>query len=139
MTLSPSASPCGSHADDAQLLTAVADGDSAALRALHDRYSSPARAVARRVLVDDNLAQDVVQDVFVTLCSIPTATTRPAARSEPGCSASPTTGPSKALPGELAGWRRFGMVRRRLPAHLPTGHHDVPARRGQGLVDVHEQ
>ncbi len=43
------------------------DGDPAALRALHDRYSSPARAVARRVLVDDNLAQDVVQDVFVTL------------------------------------------------------------------------
>ncbi len=67
MTLSPSASPCGSPADDTQLLTAVADGDPAALRALHDRYSSPAQAVARRVLIDDSLAQDIVQDVFITL------------------------------------------------------------------------
>jgi RNA polymerase sigma factor (sigma-70 family) len=67
MILSPSASPCDASADDAQLVTAVTDGDPAALRTLHDRYSSPARAVARRVLVDDYLAQDVVQDVFVTL------------------------------------------------------------------------
>jgi hypothetical protein len=67
MTLAPSTSPCGPADDDAPLLTAVASGDPVVLRALHNRYSTPAWAVARHVLVDENLAQDLVQDVFLTL------------------------------------------------------------------------
>jgi RNA polymerase sigma factor (sigma-70 family) len=44
----------------------VTDGDEAALGAIYDRYSRPAYSLARRICADDGLAEDVVQEVFLT-------------------------------------------------------------------------
>jgi RNA polymerase sigma-70 factor (ECF subfamily) len=53
--------------DDAVLVSLVVDGDGSALGTLYDRYGRAAYSLARRILADDMLAQDVVQEVFLTL------------------------------------------------------------------------
>jgi RNA polymerase sigma-70 factor (ECF subfamily) len=52
---------------DGQLVRLVADKDAAALEALYDRYGKVAYSLARRILTDEVLAQDVVQEVFLSL------------------------------------------------------------------------
>lgn len=52
--------------DDDSLVTAIVRRDEAALRALYERYGGAVAAVATKVLRDVNLAEDVVQDVFVS-------------------------------------------------------------------------
>lgn len=54
------------HADDRQALLRVARGDREAIAELYDRHATLVYSVALRVTRDDALAQDVVQDVFVT-------------------------------------------------------------------------
>ncbi len=49
----------------ADLLLRMRAGDRGAVDELYDRYSRPAFALARRILADDVLAEDVVQDVFL--------------------------------------------------------------------------
>ena len=51
---------------DEQLVWRVADGDQDALGALYDRYGRPAFSLARRICADDGVAEDVVQEVFLT-------------------------------------------------------------------------
>jgi RNA polymerase sigma factor (sigma-70 family) len=51
---------------EAQLLQRVTEGDQTALGAIYDRYSRPAYSLARRICADDGLAEDVVQEVFLT-------------------------------------------------------------------------
>jgi RNA polymerase sigma factor (sigma-70 family) len=51
---------------EAQLLLRVTEGDQTALSAIYDRYSRPAYSLARRICADDGLAEDVVQEVFLT-------------------------------------------------------------------------
>lgn len=53
--------------EDAALVSGVERRDAGALEALYERYGRPCHALARRVLNDDGLAQDVVQEVFLTL------------------------------------------------------------------------
>lgn len=53
--------------DDRALVARVTEGDGGALEALYGRYGRPCYALARRILGDDQLAQDVVQEVFLTL------------------------------------------------------------------------
>lgn len=53
--------------EDASLVTRVAEGDSTALEALYERYGRVAYSLARRILGDEQLAQDVVQEVFLTV------------------------------------------------------------------------
>ena len=55
------------NAEDARLVARLAEGDEGALAALYDRYSRPAYSLARRVCVDELLAEDVVQEVFLTV------------------------------------------------------------------------
>ena len=55
-----------SAADDA-LLARVAAGDRTAVDDLYGRFRRPAYALARRVLADDTLAEDVLQDVFLSI------------------------------------------------------------------------
>lgn len=49
------------------LVARVAEGDSGALAELYDRYSRPVYALARRVIGDATLAEDVVQEVFLAV------------------------------------------------------------------------
>lgn len=53
--------------EDAALVSGVGRRDAGALEALYERYGRPCHALARRILNDDQLAQDVVQEVFLTL------------------------------------------------------------------------
>ena len=53
--------------DDRALVALVQGGDPAALEALYARYGRPCYGLARRILTDEQLAQDVVQEVFLAL------------------------------------------------------------------------
>jgi RNA polymerase sigma factor (sigma-70 family) len=52
---------------DGQLVGLVAEKDAGALEALYDRYGRAAYSLALRILTDQTLAQDVVQEVFYSL------------------------------------------------------------------------
>ena len=52
---------------DGQLVELVAQKDAGALEALYDRYGRAAYSLARRILTEGTLAQDVVQEVFLSL------------------------------------------------------------------------
>ena len=53
--------------DDAVLLRSIQSGDQQAVAALYDRYSGPAYGLAFRITNDGTLAEDVVQDAFVSV------------------------------------------------------------------------
>jgi RNA polymerase sigma factor (sigma-70 family) len=53
--------------EDAALLAQVADGEEEALETLYRRYGGACFALARRILDDSHLAEDVVQQVFTAL------------------------------------------------------------------------
>ena len=53
--------------EDAALLARVGDGDEAAIEGLYQRYGGACFALARRILGDAQLAEDVVQQVFLAL------------------------------------------------------------------------
>lgn len=52
---------------DGQLVELVAQKDADALEALYGRYGRAAFSLARRILTEEPLAQDVVQEVFLSL------------------------------------------------------------------------
>jgi RNA polymerase sigma factor (sigma-70 family) len=58
---------------DADLVRRVRSGDRDAVDDLYQRFRRPAFALARRILADDTLAEDVLQDVFVTVWRDPAA------------------------------------------------------------------
>ncbi len=53
--------------DELSLVTALRDGNLAALAAAFDRWHQRVRVIARRLLSDPAAAEDVVQDVFASL------------------------------------------------------------------------
>lgn len=57
--------------EDARLAERIADGDRTALEAAFQAYSGAVKSVAIRVLRDQSLAEDVVQDTFVTFWNRP--------------------------------------------------------------------
>lgn len=50
---------------DEQLIGRLADGDTVALEALYDRYSSLVFALVLRIVVDRQIAEELLQEVFV--------------------------------------------------------------------------
>lgn len=52
---------------DSQLVALVAEEDPIALEALYDRYGAAAYSLAMRILTDQRLAEEVVQEVFLSL------------------------------------------------------------------------
>ncbi len=52
---------------DGELLDRVVTGDTAAFEALYDRHSKAAFGLAQRILNEPGIAEDVVQDAFLTL------------------------------------------------------------------------
>ncbi|MCE0766599.1 sigma-70 family RNA polymerase sigma factor [Pseudonocardia kujensis] len=63
----PQGPPGGRAGADAALVARLAAGDDRALAEVYDRYGRPAWSLARRICADDGLAEDVVQEVFLTL------------------------------------------------------------------------
>jgi RNA polymerase sigma factor (sigma-70 family) len=55
----------GDAAGDAQVLRRIRAGDPGAIDDLYERFRRPAFALARRILADDALAEDVLQEVFL--------------------------------------------------------------------------
>lgn len=55
------------HLSDEALVALVARGDDDAFAELYDRYDRLAYGLSRRILRDDALAQDAVQDAFLTI------------------------------------------------------------------------
>jgi RNA polymerase sigma-70 factor (ECF subfamily) len=58
---------------DASLVRRIRAGDRGAVDDLYARFRRPAFALARRILADDALAEDVLQDVFLTVWRDPGA------------------------------------------------------------------
>jgi RNA polymerase sigma factor (sigma-70 family) len=58
---------------DADLVRRVRAGDRGAVDDLYQRFRRPAFALARRILADDVLAEDVLQDVFLSVWRDPGA------------------------------------------------------------------
>ncbi|MBP2337456.1 RNA polymerase sigma-70 factor (ECF subfamily) [Saccharothrix coeruleofusca] len=52
---------------DVELVDRIGSGDQNAFSALYDRYGRPAYSLARRICVDPGLAEDVVQESFLSL------------------------------------------------------------------------
>jgi RNA polymerase sigma-70 factor (ECF subfamily) len=61
------------HSADAALVRRIRAGDRDAIDELYERFRRPAFALARRILADDTLAEDVLQDVFLTVWRDPAA------------------------------------------------------------------
>lgn len=60
-------------AADADLLRRIRAGDRTAVDDLYERYRRPAFALARRILADESLAEDVLQEVFLSVWRDPSA------------------------------------------------------------------
>ena len=58
---------------DAALVRRIRAGDKGAVDDLYERFRRPAFALARRILADDVLAEDVLQDVFLSVWRDPSA------------------------------------------------------------------
>jgi RNA polymerase sigma-70 factor (ECF subfamily) len=61
----PGSSKPRSTEDEADLVRRVAEGDQLALARLYDRFSGMLLALARRVLKDESVAEEVLQEVFL--------------------------------------------------------------------------
>jgi RNA polymerase sigma-70 factor (ECF subfamily) len=59
--------PSSAAQEDRALVLRVCNGDAAALEALYGRYGRACYGLARRILTDEQLAQDVVQEVFLAV------------------------------------------------------------------------
>src|SRR5215217_4243037 len=53
--------------EDEELIRRVAEGDDRALSELYDRYSRPVYATGTRLLGDAHLAEELVQDAFMSI------------------------------------------------------------------------
>jgi RNA polymerase sigma factor (sigma-70 family) len=57
---------------DIELVRKLGEADGAALSQLYQRFGRPCYSLARRICADEGLAEDVVQEVFLTLWRDPT-------------------------------------------------------------------
>ena len=57
---------------DAELVRRLGDGDRAAVSELYQRFGRPCYSLAQRICANEGLAEDVVQEVFLTLWREPT-------------------------------------------------------------------
>ena len=71
--VSPPARRPEDPAADADLLRRIREGDRTAVDDLYERFRRPAFALARRILADESLAEDVLQEVFLSVWRDPSA------------------------------------------------------------------
>ncbi len=67
------ARPSEGSSPDADILRRIAAGDAGAVDDMYERFRRPAFSLARRILADDTLAEDVLQDVFLSVWRNPSA------------------------------------------------------------------
>ena len=72
-TVSPPARRPEDVDGDADVMRRIRDGDRTAVDDLYERFRRPAFSLARRILVDDVLAEDVLQEVFLSVWRDPSA------------------------------------------------------------------
>ena len=60
-------------AGDADVMRRIRAGDRGAIDDLYERFRRPAFALARRILADESLAEDVLQEVFLSVWRDPAA------------------------------------------------------------------
>ena len=82
------------HLSDEALVALVARGDESAVAELYDRVGRVAYGLAFRVLRDDRLAEDAVQDAFLAVWRTAAGSGPNVRRQAPGSSRSSTAGPS---------------------------------------------
>jgi RNA polymerase sigma factor (sigma-70 family) len=63
----PPATSMAEGPSDAELVRRIGDADATALSQLYQRFVRPCYSLARRICADQGLAEDVVQEVFLTL------------------------------------------------------------------------
>jgi RNA polymerase sigma-70 factor (ECF subfamily) len=63
----PDAELAVSEASDAELMCRLCDGDLRALESLYDRHHQMAMGLALRIVRDRSMAEDIVQDAYLTL------------------------------------------------------------------------
>lgn len=63
----PPAPSMGEGPSDVELVRRLGDADGTALSQLYQRFGRPCYSLARRICADEGLAEDVVQEVFLTL------------------------------------------------------------------------
>jgi RNA polymerase sigma factor (sigma-70 family) len=63
----PPALSMGEGPSDVELVRRLGDADGTALSQLYQRFGRPCYSLARRICADEGLAEDVVQEVFLTL------------------------------------------------------------------------
>jgi RNA polymerase sigma factor (sigma-70 family) len=71
--VSPAARRPEDASGDADVLRRIRAGDRAAVSDLYERFRRPAFALARRIVADDVLAEDVLQEVFLAVWRDPAA------------------------------------------------------------------
>ena len=87
--------------DDEQLMALIVQQSREALESLYDWYSRAVYSLAVSLLRDPGAAEEVTQDVFLSVWRRGASYRPRGERLRPGCSASRTTGPStKSAEGE---------------------------------------
>jgi RNA polymerase sigma factor (sigma-70 family) len=110
---------------DADLLRRIRAGEEEAVDALYERFRRPAFALARRILADDALAEDVLQDVFLGIWKDPAAFDAARGSVSSWLLAMVHHKAVDAVRREESQRRRVGRVEEELGLSVPTATRDV--------------
>ncbi|NEK58504.1 sigma-70 family RNA polymerase sigma factor [Geodermatophilus sabuli] len=121
---------------DADILLRMHAGDRGAVDDLYDRFSRPAFTLARRILADDTLAEDVLQDVFLAVWRDPGAYDRSRGSVGSWLLAMVHHKAVDAVRREESHRRRQGRAQDELALDLPTSTRDVEEEAWRGVVSA---
>jgi RNA polymerase sigma factor (sigma-70 family) len=112
-------------AGDADVMRRIRAGDRDAVGELYDRFRRPAFALARRILADDTMAEDVLQEVFLSVWRDPAAFDRGKGSVASWLLAVVHHKAVDAVRREESQRRRQGMAEDELALDAPTATRDV--------------